>query len=111
MVRVLDEDLELAAAIDPGRREQARIRAIAPLIEAPQGPWEPPSSPRQPGRDLGLLVLNGLLLRDIELAGRRFVELRGPEDLLATVGRRRRCHLGRRASHLDGASADAARVA
>ena len=82
MVRVLDEDLELAAAIDPGRRRQARIRAIAPLIEVPQGSWEPPSLPRQPGRDLGLLVLSGLVSRDIELAGRCFVELRGPEDLL-----------------------------
>jgi CRP-like cAMP-binding protein len=82
MVRVLDEDLELATAIDPGQREQARIRGIAPLIEAPKGAWEPPRSPRQPGRDLGLLVLSGLLQRDMELAGRRFVELRGPEDLL-----------------------------
>jgi CRP/FNR family cyclic AMP-dependent transcriptional regulator len=82
MVRVLDEDLELAEAIDPDRREQARIRGIAPLIEAPTGAWEPPHFPHQPRRDLGLLVLSGLLLRDMELAGRRFVELRGPEDLL-----------------------------
>ena len=82
MVRVLDEDVELGAAIDPGRREQARVRAIAPLLEVPEGPWEPPSSPREQGKDFGLLVLSGLLLRDMELAGRRFVELRGPEDLL-----------------------------
>jgi CRP-like cAMP-binding protein len=82
MVRVLDEDLELAAAIDSGRREQARIRAIAPLLELPTGPWQPPHSARQPGKDLGLLVLSGLLLRQVQLAGRRFVELRGPEDLL-----------------------------
>ena len=82
MVRVLDEDLELAAAIDPDRREQARLRGIAPLVELSPGPWEPPRSPRQPGRDLGLLVLSGLLRRDVELAGRCFVELRGPEDLL-----------------------------
>ena len=82
MLRVLDEDPELAATIEPGQREQARLRAIAPLIQVPKGPWEPPRSPRQPGRDFGLLVLSGLLLRDMELAGRRFVELRGPEDLL-----------------------------
>ena len=82
MVRVLDEDLELTAAIDPGSREQARTQGIAPLVEVSPGPWEPPRSPRHPGRDLGLLVLSGLLRRDVELAGRCFVELRGPEDLL-----------------------------
>jgi len=82
IVRVLDEDLGLAAAIDPARRVQARIRAIAPLLELPIGSWQPPQCARRPGRDLGLLVLSGLLLRDVQLAGRRFVELRGPEDLL-----------------------------
>lgn len=82
LVRVLDEDVELAAAIDPGQREQARVRAIAPLLEVPEGRWEPPSSPREQGKDFRLLVLSGLLLRDMELAGRRFIELRGPEDLL-----------------------------
>ena len=82
MVRVLDEDRELAATIDPGRLEQARRRAIAPLIHVPKGGWEPPYAPREPGRDLGLLVLSGLLSRDLQLAGRSFIELRGPEDLL-----------------------------
>jgi CRP/FNR family transcriptional regulator, cyclic AMP receptor protein len=48
----------------------------------PKGAWEPPSAPRERRRDFGLLVLSGLLVRDMELAGRSFVELRGPEDLL-----------------------------
>jgi CRP/FNR family transcriptional regulator, cyclic AMP receptor protein len=81
-VRVLDEDLELAAAVDQTSFRRARLAAVAPLIEVPKGPWEPPSVPRGRGRDFGLLVLSGLLLRDMELAGRSFVELRGPEDLL-----------------------------
>ena len=81
-VRVLDEDLELAAAVDQISFRDARLAAVAPLIEIPRGPWAPPSEPRQRGRDLGLLVLSGLLLRDMGLAGRSFAELRGPEDLL-----------------------------
>jgi CRP/FNR family transcriptional regulator, cyclic AMP receptor protein len=81
-VRVLDEDLELAAAVRQEDFREARLAAVAPLVEIPAGPWAPPTTPRQPGRDLGLLVLSGLLLRDLELAGRSFVELRGPEDLL-----------------------------
>ncbi len=82
MVRVLDEDVDLGAAIEPGRRAQARRRAMAPLLEVPEGPWTPPTSPRERGKDFGLLILTGLLSRDMELAGRKFVELRGPEDLL-----------------------------
>lgn len=81
-VRILDEDLELAAAVSQESFRAARLAAVAPLLEVPEGPWTPPASPRQSGKDLGLLVLSGLLLRDLELAGRSFVELRGPEDLL-----------------------------
>jgi CRP/FNR family cyclic AMP-dependent transcriptional regulator len=81
-VRVLDEDLELAAAVDQASFTQARLAAVAPLIELPKGAWEPPSAPRERRRDFGLLVLGGLLVRDMDLAGRSFVELRGPEDLL-----------------------------
>jgi CRP/FNR family cyclic AMP-dependent transcriptional regulator len=81
-VRVLDEDLELAAAVDQAVFKQARLAAVAPLLVVPKGPWQPPAAPRARGRDFGLLVLSGLLLRDMELAGRSFVELRGPEDLL-----------------------------
>jgi CRP/FNR family cyclic AMP-dependent transcriptional regulator len=81
-VRVLDEDLELAAAVSQESFHDARLAAVAPLVEVPKGPWTPPSTPRQRGRDLGLLVLSGLLVRDLELAGRSFAELRGPEDIL-----------------------------
>jgi hypothetical protein len=81
-VRLLDEDLELAAAVDQARFHEARLAAVAPLITVPKGYWRPPSEPRARNRDFGLLILSGLLVRDVELAGRSFAELRGPEDLL-----------------------------
>ena len=81
-VRILDEDLELAAAVDQARFNEARLAAVAPLITVPKGDWQPPSAPRSHGRDFGLLILSGLLLRELELADRSFAELRGPEDLL-----------------------------
>jgi CRP/FNR family transcriptional regulator, cyclic AMP receptor protein len=81
-VRILDEDLELAAAVDQARFNEARLAAVAPLITVPKGHWQPPSVPRARNRDFGLLILSGLLVRDVELAGRSFAELRGPEDLL-----------------------------
>ena len=58
------------------------MAAIAPLVEVQAGRWTPPLVPRDGARDFGLLILSGLLLREIEVAGRSFVELRGAEDLL-----------------------------
>jgi CRP/FNR family transcriptional regulator, cyclic AMP receptor protein len=81
-VRLLDEDLELAAAVDQARFHEARLAAVAPLLTLPKGRWRAPSEPHSRNRDFGLLILTGLLVRDLELAGRSFAELRGPEDLL-----------------------------
>jgi CRP/FNR family transcriptional regulator, cyclic AMP receptor protein len=81
-VRVLDEDLELAAVVDRASFPRARLAAVAPVIDVPEGRWDPPPTPHERSRDFGLLILGGLLVRDLELAGRSFVELRGPEDLL-----------------------------
>ena len=81
-VRVLNEDPDLASAIDPSRLVAARLKAVAPLVRLDQGRWEAPTQERIPKRDLGLLVLDGLLFRSLEIAGRTFSELRGPEDLL-----------------------------
>jgi CRP/FNR family transcriptional regulator, cyclic AMP receptor protein len=81
-VRVLDEDPEMAAAVPKSQRDAVRVRAVAPLLALGVGLWEPPTTARSPGADLGLIVLAGLLTRDFELAGRSFTELRGPEDIL-----------------------------
>lgn len=82
LVRVLDHDEDLASVLDPASREHARGGAVAPLVEVPRGAWQPPTIALDPRRDLGLLVLSGLLTRDQHVAGRTFTELRGPEDLL-----------------------------
>ena len=81
-VRVLEEDRELAAPLGADALAEARLAGVAPLIEVPRGEWQPPVAAHDPRRDLGLLVLRGLLTRDQHVAGRTFTELRGPEDLL-----------------------------
>jgi CRP/FNR family cyclic AMP-dependent transcriptional regulator len=82
IVRVLDEDTDLASAVEPGQLREARLAALAPLVVLGEGDWDPPRTARDPAMDLGLLVLDGLLRRNLEVAGRTFSELRGPEDLL-----------------------------
>jgi hypothetical protein len=82
LVRVLEEDRELCAAVPADELEAARVAAVAPVLELATGRWRPPTAGHSSGKDLGLLVLDGLLRRDFELAGRTFTELRGPEDML-----------------------------
>ena len=82
LVRVLEEDRELCAAVPADQLEAARVAAVAPLVELATGPWQPPATSHSAEKDFGLLVLDGLLSRDFELAGRTFTELRGPEDIL-----------------------------
>ncbi|HUB36455.1 MAG TPA: hypothetical protein VL972_06490, partial [Solirubrobacteraceae bacterium] len=79
--RVLEEDPELAEAIPADRRERAVRECRARTVLLPAGRWR--ASPNgQPGEGIGLLVLEGLLLRRVGVDGRFGAELLGGGDLL-----------------------------
>jgi CRP-like cAMP-binding protein len=46
------------------------------------GPWEPAARDQPDPAFMGLLVVDGMIARDVELGGRRCSELLGPGDLL-----------------------------
>jgi len=75
-------DARLAAAVPPSDRERAADSVRVRAYDLPPGPWAPRSltSPR-PHR-LGLLVLEGHLLRAVAMAGGHAAEMLGPGDLL-----------------------------
>lgn len=77
---VLREDLDLAEAVPPERRDQAVEDCTAAEITLPSGPWTEPSS--LPASAVGYLVLQGLMLRRVSIDGRFAVELLGECDLL-----------------------------
>jgi CRP/FNR family transcriptional regulator, cyclic AMP receptor protein len=81
-VYLLDADPNLADALDPEAREAAHRYAVARVETVPEGPW--PADEQWPGDDdtVGLLMLDGLLTRELELAERNASELLGPGDLL-----------------------------
>jgi CRP/FNR family cyclic AMP-dependent transcriptional regulator len=78
---VLSEDPDLAELIDPEQRGRAIEHCVARTARIPRGRWATPGPPGL--RDgIGLLVLEGLLLRRVGIDGRFGAELLGVGDLL-----------------------------
>lgn len=80
-VRIFDAEPDLMAGLGPREAEFLRRRAVARSLLIDPGPWTPPSPP-EPERLLGLVVIEGLLLRTVELDGRSCPELVGAGDLI-----------------------------
>jgi CRP/FNR family transcriptional regulator, cyclic AMP receptor protein len=81
-VRVLDAVPELAEEITDDRLEGARRHALAATIELSPGRWQATSSDLGEQGGYGLLVVEGLMTRDILLGQTTASELVGSGDLL-----------------------------
>jgi CRP/FNR family transcriptional regulator, cyclic AMP receptor protein len=82
IVRILEHDPELGASLTGERLAQATLEVRALTRELAPGRWEERSWPAQLREGLGLLVLDGLLLRRVGLDGRFGAELLASGDLL-----------------------------
>ncbi len=80
-MRVAEAFPEMIERLDPEQRQLATARLIADLMVLRSGAWTPPPSPHPPGH-LGLLVLDGLMSREISLERPLASELVGRGDLL-----------------------------
>jgi CRP/FNR family transcriptional regulator, cyclic AMP receptor protein len=78
-VRVLESDPELGLRVPPDRIAQARRTLVAPLTALPRGCWEVPGAAHG---QLGFLLLDGVLGRDVILAGTTCTELLGAGDVI-----------------------------
>ena len=81
LCHVLSEDPDLAELIDPEHRARAVEHCVARTARIPRGRWTTPG-PEGLGDGIGLLVLEGLLLRRVGIDGRFGAELLGVGDLL-----------------------------
>jgi len=85
-VRVLERDPELGLRVPADHIAEARAILVAPARRFERGVWEPP---RDSGLShLGFLILDGLLARDVIIAGTRCTELLGPGDLVQRAAAR-----------------------
>ncbi|MGH2890173.1 MAG: hypothetical protein ACRDNJ_11145, partial [Solirubrobacteraceae bacterium] len=83
VVVLLDEDRDLATGLDREQLSEARGRALATVIELEPPGWDtaPLRQQADPGW-LGLFVLDGLLIRRVNVGKRSACELFGPGDLI-----------------------------
>ena len=79
-VRLLELDADLAAAIPPDELSLASSNLLARIEVIEPGPWDARLS--NASDCVGLLVVGGLLTRDVTVAGLRSRELLGAGDLL-----------------------------
>ena len=80
-VALLDADASLAAEIEPTTLAEAGPACLASVRWLDPGAWQPPQELDRPGA-LGLLVLDGFVVRHVDVVGRPATELLGPGDLL-----------------------------
>jgi CRP-like cAMP-binding protein len=80
VVQVLVADPALGAGLDPARREAAGQAALAPALYVESGPWDAPAD-ADPAH-FGMLVVDGVLTREVTAAGQTSVELLARGDVL-----------------------------
>jgi CRP/FNR family cyclic AMP-dependent transcriptional regulator len=86
-VRLLMADPELAEGLTPAAAEAATQALVVPIVDL--GPGEErvlEADPDPRGGLLGLLVLRGMLVREVELPGTAHAELVGEGDLVLPGG-------------------------
>jgi hypothetical protein len=82
-VSLLDADADLATGIDPSEYDEARRRAAAHVLEVDGPKWDPSELCKTAGEGwLGLFVIDGLLVRRVNVAGRAACEIFGAGDIL-----------------------------
>lgn len=82
-IRLWNHDPELFEALDAQAQREARLQAVAPALRLDVGPWSGRLTPEvDTSHHLGLLLVEGLLVRTVTVAGNARSEVIGPGDLI-----------------------------
>jgi CRP/FNR family cyclic AMP-dependent transcriptional regulator len=81
-VHLLEADPDLARELDPRRIREVSQRLVARSLDIPRGAWRPARLKGGGSQPIGLLVLDGLLVREATVGDHPSAELLGPGDLL-----------------------------
>jgi CRP-like cAMP-binding protein len=81
-VQLLNVDPDLARDLDPRRAREAAQRLYARVIDVPRGRWDPGPGLLEGVRPIGLLILEGVVVREATVGDHPSAELLGPGDLM-----------------------------
>lgn len=81
-VRLLEADLELGALLTPPRRAEATRDLVVRTHRLPVGPWDVSRLSGASADHVGLLLLEGVVSRELVVADQVSTELLGPGDLI-----------------------------
>lgn len=81
-MRLLEIDPDLGADLDPDAFRMAAAELVAPVVRIEWGRQRGRWGPSDPRGHLGLLIVEGLLLRQVRLLGSSSAEVLGEGDLL-----------------------------
>jgi CRP-like cAMP-binding protein len=79
---LFDIDPELGELVDARHLAAARQRAIVATAELASGTWSPERLEHVSGRPFAIMVVEGLVVRELLLAGSTATELLGPGDIV-----------------------------
>jgi CRP/FNR family transcriptional regulator, cyclic AMP receptor protein len=82
LISLLETDPELGEGMSAGDLEAATRAVVAQTRVLEAGPWDPHADEWESASAVGMLVLEGVLTRDIVFAGRTTTELLGAGDVL-----------------------------
>jgi CRP-like cAMP-binding protein len=82
LVRLLEADPELGDRLAPEELQRATHQLVAEVVRVPTGRWDAAGVVEPGGTPLGLLILDGVLLRDLDLGRRASTEVLGFGDIL-----------------------------
>ena len=78
MVRLLDADPDLGGLLSDTRREQAERELVVRTHRLPVGPWDVSRLAGATADHVGLLIIDGILSRELVVADHVSAELLGP---------------------------------
>jgi CRP/FNR family transcriptional regulator, cyclic AMP receptor protein len=82
LISIVDADRDLGALLDDSERESARREALTRVRRLSPGVWNAEDAVEPDLHHRGFLIIDGLLSREVDVLGRRCVELLGEGDVL-----------------------------
>src|SRR4051794_26493632 len=82
VISIVDADPELAELLGDGDLQQARHEALTRVQKLSPGDWDVAGALEPDVHHRGFLIAEGLMSREVDVLGRRAVELIGPGDVM-----------------------------